>query len=814
MTLYLRFLCFVLMAAAFLCGCQYSVPPDERPTQASSAQPNDHGPGERLASGGEAAEPRRVPECGVECLAERFAAGSVRGYSQQSEILAPNLDAALYLMRASRYREAADVASRVEQTPPARFILAKARILSGDSAPQSPVLKDLMDSTKKPEFREIYETWYIWALLAEGQFDDAWAKWRTAKLNEQASRALLLALAEKRVEAGDIPEDARTAMFNALGKLKGNAFEAAAALYWQYRLAMLRQKPDQANHLKRQIVLRYPATQLALWPELIDGLRLTPQERLSRARQLVSHFDYENARRELMPLAEDKAAPEKVRDEAEWLLAGVSMTNSDMPALSETIYRRWAEKKGNPRQEEATFSIVRALSRQLRYEDALKAIDRYLALYPKGQFAMRSLYLQGWYWFELRENEKARPYLLQYAEKTNDTAVWGFYAQTYIREGRWREAIKAFENLKRNSNPIVHGKALYWQAYAWHQLGDAARAKALFAQIHDKYPLTYYDVLALARLRDWYGVPYEETLIQWLRWETDLPLHVGQTAGFVLLPWGTGEDLSYLAKDIPAWKDIEVFIAHDAVAQARQIYQKNETAILQRIPADKRQAFRRYATHLVESYFAAWEDASGSVRGLSSTYPTRSDPRHLMGYPQAFAPLVEHLAREYRIPTFFVYGIMLQESRFRSWQVSSADAIGALQMIPKTARVIAKALGLRYHPETFFDPKIGFPYSLYYMRLHAQKWHGNLTFVAGSYNGGPHRIGPWVLRDKDKTMDFIVEEFSFDESRHYARKVAEHTLRYAYLYAQTPTEWLALVEALFPAILNTNIADNNGDWGI
>ena len=230
------------------------------------------------------------------------------------------------------------------------------------------------------------------------------------------------------------------------------------------------------------------------------------------------------------------------------------------------------------------------------------------------------------------------------------------------------------------------------------------------------------------------------------------------------------------------------------------------------VPCTERDAFRHYATHLVESYNQAWEDNSGSIRALSKVWPERSNYRHLMAYPQPFAPLVESLASEYHLPPFFIYGIMLQESRFRTWQVSSADAIGALQMIPKTARYIAQKLGLEYHPETFFDPRTGFVYSAYYMHLHHEKWGGNLTFTAGSYNGGPHRIGPWALRDKGKTIDFIVDEFSFDESRHYARKVAEHTLRFAYLYARSEAEYLDVVNQLFPKVV-PDIAPTD-DWGI
>jgi len=211
--------------------------------------------------------------------------------------------------------------------------------------------------------------------------------------------------------------------------------------------------------------------------------------------------------------------------------------NTDNPDLSENIYKKFASKKG-ARQEDAVFGIARAKSRQLDYRSAIKALEAYESRYPHGKYIMRALYLKGWYWFDLRENEKARPYLKQYAEKTNDTSVWGFYAQTFIREGRWEEAIKAFEKLKGNRNPIVHGKALYWQAYAYHEIGEAEKSRQHLESIHESYPFTYYDILAFRRESEWYGVDYRQAIRARFRLDADKP----GAACHQLLPWGTGCD--------------------------------------------------------------------------------------------------------------------------------------------------------------------------------------------------------------------------------------------------------------------------------
>ena len=757
----------------------------------------------------------------VEMSREAMVRGAVGHFADQPLVNAPSEASVLYLMRAARYREAADYAERAPQAENMRFVRAKARVLAGlcEEAKCAP----LFESFKAPndDLKPIYDFWNIRAHIEDGALTEALAALpgflgRHRRVSK--TRELLLTLGKRAEKLGafeggsTVLGDVQIAQFAKLAShvTEGaNAFESASLVYYEMLCARRLGEAKRAAAKKLVLIQRYPATQMSLWPELAGSPEalsqiLSHSERYSRCERLISHFDYDDARKELKALVEDAKTPSSLRDKAEWELARVSMTNSEEPGLSEKIYRKWAKKPGKL-QEEAVFGISRALSRQLRYPEAIEALEAYDKQYPRGKYKMRSLYLRGWYLFDLRRNAEARPLLLEYAEKTNDTSVWGFYAQSFIRDGMWKEAIEAFEKLKRGGNPIVRGKAMYWQAYADYQLGNGARVAERLKALHASYPLTWYDMLAYEREQDWFGQDEETAFSRAFRWEQDT------RQDNVFYAWGWGNAVKSFPKSA-IWTRITTLAEHDAIDEARELYNKNESALLAGVSGDERDNFRRYATHLVESYNKAWEAYSGSVRALSDVWPERDNARHKMAYPQPYAPLVESLAKSYGLPHYFIYGIMLQESRFRPWQVSTADAIGALQMIPRTARPIAKALGVEYHPDTFFDPRVGFPYSAYYMKMHYERWGHNLTFTAGSYNGGPHRIGPWALRDKGKTIDFVVDEFSFDESRHYARKVAEHTLRFAYLYARSPKEWIDIVHEIVPRVV-PEIAETD-DWGL
>ncbi len=818
---------FLFIVSILITGCHVSgstVSAENHTTEPSAEIIADDAAAAGLSDKATEADNAEIPETPAKSPGEyiqahiaEITASAILAYPYQHEMTHPNLNAALYMMRAARYGEAADIARRIEpQTRASRFIAAKASILAGECTNQRPVsseIQALRKSNTNNDLNIVYDYWLVRAYIAEGDHakaSSALKQFEKVYPSESGKyRELVLEFAPAVIHAPQQDESIIKAAVAHLKKTesKGNSFEASSALHLRYELALQQQSED-APAIARKLVMNYPATQMAQWPQLFEDVRsgLSANDRYQRALKLIKHFDYEDARNELYDLVQNKKLSGKSLDNAEWELARIAMTNTDNPKLSEGIYRRIAAKSG-PNKEEATFGIARSLSRQLDYRGAIKALDNYAAAYPKGKYAKRTLYLQGWYWFEIRENDKARPYLKKYAENTNDTAVWGFYAQTFIREQKWEEAIKAFEKLKDNRNPIVRGKALYWQAYAAHELGRSEQADAYINSIHKEYPFTYYDILAYRLQERWGQIDFKETVSARLKWTSD----PGNIKCEELLPWGRGCPVDG-PQNSPVWQQIIQLISHDEIAQARRIYQQNENGLLNSISENKRAAFKRYATHLTENYHAAWEAASGSIRALSSDYPERSNPRFQMAYPQAFAPLVESLSYKYSVPRYFIYGIMLQESRFRPWQISTADAIGALQMIPKTAAWVAGKLGVEYHPETFFDPKVGFEYSVYYMRMHLNLWHNNLTFTAGSYNGGPHRIGPWMMRDKDKTMDFIVEEFSFDESRHYARKVAEHTLRYLYLYSPDIDEQLAVIEMLFPREIIAVMPEDG--WGI
>ena len=141
---------------------------------------------------------------------------------------------------------------------------------------------------------------------------------------------------------------------------------------------------------------------------------------------------------------------------------------------------------------------------------------------------------------------------------------------------------------------------------------------------------------------------------------------------------------------------------------------------------------------------------------------------------------------------------MRHESAFKPSAVSHADAVGALQMIKPTAIACARELRKTFNWRDFSKPRVGFEYSLFYLGKHRKLWSGLLLPTAASYNAGPSPVARWLDAHQGKPAAFVVEEYVYKEARNYTRRVAEHTLRYLYLYEPDARRRAPIVDALYP----------------
>lgn len=151
------------------------------------------------------------------------------------------------------------------------------------------------------------------------------------------------------------------------------------------------------------------------------------------------------------------------------------------------------------------------------------------------------------------------------------------------------------------------------------------------------------------------------------------------------------------------------------------------------------------------------------------------------------APYREELAahiRDNRLDEAWVYGLMRQESRFVTQAKSDVGAAGLMQVMPATARWIAKKLGLKSYKAGLIDQldtnlKLG----TYYMKNILTSLDNSLVLASAAYNAGPSRAKLW-RGEVPLEGAIYAETIPFDETRDYVKKVLSNTSYYAKLFEQ------------------------------
>lgn len=553
------------------------------------------------------------------------------------------------------------------------------------------------------------------------------------------------------------------------------------------------QAPERARRAAVALLTRYPDQPAP--PDLAPSPDALPAAlRYRRALHSRDAREYADARAAFQALARDGYRPSAAR----WEVADIGLTRlRDRPEDTLTLLHLDATRPARRRHEEALYRTIRALIKLDRYDEAERWMKRYDEEHAGpplgGRYRERVDYYRAWLPFDRGDCRTAVRAIRDYTRRHTEhrQRLRALAAWCTIREGSWRRAVRAFGALTRRPGPLRRGRALYWQAHALDQLGRRDEARAKLDRLLTAYPLSWYSVLALRRLAAWEGRDVHASALPW-------PAGGGGTQGLMPGPeaWTWPRLGAQAARRLA---QVRALLGVDEVDAARRLYATIRGTVEGAVDPRERDRFVLCLGDAVEDYRHGWARATGGSFLTMPEVPQPSSPRSALAYPLAYRPLVERLSAVDALAPSFAYAIMRQESAYLPTAVSHAEAVGALQMIQPTARRVAAELGVDYDPVTFPEPRVGFPFSFRYLRDHNRGWAGQLVLTAASYNAGPAPVGRWLKAHAGAPLDVLVEEFAYSEARSYARRVAEHTLRYLYLYEQDPARRAPVLEALFPA---------------
>lgn len=333
-----------------------------------------------------------------------------------------------------------------------------------------------------------------------------------------------------------------------------------------------------------------------------------------------------------------------------------------------------------------------------------------------------------------------------------------WWARAALRAAQWRQVFEVISSMgDETQNQAVWR---YWKARALKNLGRTFAADALLGPLSSEF--NYYGQLAAEELGATAGNPV-----------TDIRV--------------SGEEIKSLGKD-------------PAIARALALYHLGLRA---EATEEWNWAIRKDDDRQLLAAAELARQQEWFDRAISTAEKTREQHNFDLRFLTPFREQASAYAREYRLDEAWIYGVIRQESRFAVEARSGTGAMGLMQLMPDTARWIARKLGLHHfkaHDAHNADTNIKF--GAYYLRALMDDLDNQAVLVTAAYNAGPRRAQRW--RD-ERAMEgsIYIETIPFNETREYVKKVMSNAMFYAVRFGKPSSllkDRLGVIPALARAV--------------
>ena len=313
----------------------------------------------------------------------------------------------------------------------------------------------------------------------------------------------------------------------------------------------------------------------------------------------------------------------------------------------------------------------------------------------------------------------------------------GWIALRYLHDPK--TAAAHFAHIAQGTNnPHALGRAGYWQGRAAEAMGKRALAKAFYKKAA-KYTITYYGQLARARL----GL---------------------KDLGLIGPPKFTPKERALLG-------NLEV------VRAARLLYSLNERNMLASIFAEIGQSGTDVAGMSMLGEVAARHGDGRAMLLLGKFAHGRGLPMDYYAYPTVGLPDYKPIAPDIGWP--MAYSIARQESYLNQQVVSSAHAMGLMQVTPEAGRDTARRFHVAYSRRRLLkDPVYNMQMGAAELSWLYRYYHSYLLTFAG-YNAGFGRVKQWIATFGDPRNPKVdpvdwVERIPLAETRNYVQRIMEN----------------------------------------
>ena len=173
-------------------------------------------------------------------------------------------------------------------------------------------------------------------------------------------------------------------------------------------------------------------------------------------------------------------------------------------------------------------------------------------------------------------------------------------------------------------------------------------------------------------------------------------------------------------------------------------------------------------------------------RAINTADRTQTQHNFSLRYIAPFSDRVLPKADELALNNGWVYGLMRQESRFIMNAKSSVGAKGLMQLMPATAKWVAKKINLsNFHPARVTEMDTNVTLGTHYMKMVLESLDNHPVLASAAYNAGPGRARKWRA-ERPLEGAIYAETIPFSETRDYVKKVMSNAIYYNTLFEGKP----------------------------
>jgi peptidoglycan lytic transglycosylase len=465
--------------------------------------------------------------------------------------------------------------------------------------------------------------------------------------------------------------------------------------------------------------------------------RATPEERPAAELALADAMHRGGRNREAKAeLASLSGATPEQNAQRLYILAEVAWASDQNDLFYQTVDQLRQTAPTSPWLESALLSVANLHLVHHEYDQALDAFRELQQRFPKGAKASYAHWKAAW---------------------------------LTLRMGRNDDAKKLFdEQIATYPGGNEANAAIYWRARLAEEDNDSAMARAFYQKLSDRYRNYYYACLARERLQKLPAGsdrPGQYPLLEHIP-----PLEHGDK---ITLAEPPPDDLHYQKAKLLGNGGLVDLAVRELDKAASDDEDKSwlpaETAQLY-IDTGHYDRAIEVMKRSVPSYFAV------DLPNLPREYWEALFPRPYWTDLKKFA-----VAND--LDPYLVASLIRQESEFNPIAVSRANAVGLMQLLPRTGKLVAHQVDLkRYSASQLYTPTVNLQLGTHYFRGMVNQFGGSFEHALAAYNAGTDRVEEWMGQGKYRDTAEFVESIPFTETREYVQAIMRNASVYRQLY--------------------------------